>query len=376
MFWRILRKSLLTRKSHFAVAVIAVTMGALLVAATSTISLNIKDKISRELRAYGPNLSLLPMTQALGIENGAILAGNSYLLQKDLTGIQNDPEILNVSPVLEGSVKVNDQVTGILGMDWDIAQKIHPWWELKGGVPQKDSVVIGQEVAKRFNLSINQPLTLNSGEKTLEVKVAGVVQTGGDEDNQILANLATTQTILGMVGKVSRIDLSVLSTKTSVENKGAELEKKVPGSRAKVIQQVAHAEERLLEKIQALMVFITIGVLIVSLLSIAGTMTTAVIQRRKEIGIMKAIGASNKEIAKLFLTEATVFGVLGGVLGLVLGFSLAQVIGLTVFSTSMVLPPVVIPLTVGCACLVTWVASSKPVMQAVSVEPAITLRGE
>ncbi|KJR46244.1 Fe2+ ABC transporter, permease protein 1 [Desulfosporosinus sp. I2] len=127
-------------------------------------------------------------------------------------------------------------------------------------------------------------------------------------------DLATTQTFLGTAGKVSRVDLSVLSTKTSVENKGAELEKKVPGSRAKVIQQVAHAEERLLEKIQALMFFITIGVLIVSLLSIAGTMTTAVIQRRKEIGIVKAIGASNKEIAKLFLTEATVFGVIGGTL--------------------------------------------------------------
>ncbi|MFZ3100667.1 MAG: FtsX-like permease family protein [Desulfitobacteriaceae bacterium] len=376
MFWRILRKSLLTRKSHFAVAVIAVTMGALLVAATSTISLNIKDKISRELRAYGPNLSLLPMTQALGIENGAILVENSYLWQKDLISILNDPELLNVSPVLEGTIKVNDQVTGLLGMDWDVAKKIHPWWELKGGVPEKDSVVIGQEFAKWFNLSINQRLTLHSGQKTFELNVAGVVQTGGDEDNQILADLATTQTILGTVGQVSRLDLSVLSTKTSVETKGAELEKKAPGSRTKVIQQVAHAEERLLEKIQALMYFVTFGVLIVSLLSIAGTMTTAVIQRRKEIGIMKAIGASNKEIAKLFFTEATVFGVLGGVLGLILGFSLAQVIGLTVFSTSMVFPPIIIPITVGCACLVTWVASSKPVIQAVSVEPAITLRGE
>ncbi|MBP1759992.1 MAG: hypothetical protein H6Q63_909 [Firmicutes bacterium] len=376
MFWRILRKSLTTRKNHFAVAVIAVTMGALLVAATCTISLNIKDKISRELRAYGPNLSILPITDAIGRENGAVFASKGYLMQQDANSIIGDPDILHMSLVLEGSINVNNQMVSVKGVKFEDAKQIHPWWKLTGGIPENNNVVIGQEIAKKFNLSLNQPIVLSGNKTTLDAKVAGIIETGGDEDSQILLDLDTAQNLLGAIGKVSRIDISVLSTNVAVENKGLELEKKVPGSRAKVVQQVAHAEKQLLGKIQALMYFVTLGVLVVSLLSIAGTMTTTVLQRRKEIGTMKAIGASNKEIAKLFLAEATVFGVIGGLLGLLLGYGLAQVIGITVFSTSVVLPIIVVPLTIGCACIVTWIASSKPVLQAVSVEPAITLRGE
>ncbi len=376
MFWRILRKSLLTRKNHFAVAVIAVTMGALLVSATSTISLNIKDKISRELRAYGPNMSILPISSAIGVENGAVLASTAYLMQDHLNSLRNDKEILEVSPVLEGSAKIDSQSIRIIGLEWSAAMKIHPWWELKGRAPTKDGVVVGQALAKQIGLAIDQPIKVINGQTMINTKISGIVQTGAEEDNQLLLDLDTAQELSGLKGKISRIDVSILSTKTSIEEKGAQLETLVPGSRAKVIQQVAHAEQRLLEKIQALMYFVTLGVLIVSLLSIAGTMTTTVIQRRKEIGIMKAIGASNREVAKLFLTEATVFGSIGGTLGLITGFGLAEAIGISVFSTTVVLPPVVVPLTLGAACVVTWLASARPVLQAVSIEPAVTLRGE
>ncbi|MHB1418512.1 MAG: ABC transporter permease [Bacillota bacterium] len=376
MFWHVLRKSLFTRKRHFVVAVVAVTMGAVLVGAAATISLNIQDKISRELRSYGPNLTILPIKEAMVLENMAVVTGAGYLRQKDTDSITDDREILNVSPVIEGPVKAQDQSMDLAGLEWQAALQVHPWWELKGGIPDKGEVVLGQEAAKKLDLSVNQSLILGSGQKTQRVRVTGIIQTGGEEDYQILTGLETAQELLGVPGMISRLDVNILSTGISIEAKGAEIEKRVPGSRAKVIQQVAQAEQRLLGKIQALMYFVTLGVLIVSMFSIAGTMTTTVLQRRREIGIMKAIGASKGDIAKLFLSEAAVFGLTGGIIGVILGFGLADVIGITVFSTSMSFPLVVIPLTILCACLVTWIASSQPVLKAVSVDPAITLRGE
>ena len=376
MFWRILGKSLMVRKNHFVISVIAVTMGALLIAATSTISFNIKDKISRELRAYGPNLSILPLADALRVENGAVNTARSYLPLESMEHTGHVPDVLGASPVLEGQVKVTGTSVALNGVIWQDAQTLHPWWELQGKTPVDTGVGLGMEIAQKLQLSLGQPVLLTNGVNTLEATVTSLIKTGGDEDNSIFMDLSKAQSFLNLGGKISRIDVSLLDAKAPIETNAQKLEAMIPGSRAKIIQQVAQAEQNLLGKIQGLMIFVTIGVLMASLLSIAGTMTTTVLQRRKEIGIMKAIGAVNNEIAKLFLSEATIFGILGGILGLIAGFGLAQLIGITVFSTPVKLAGPVIPLTLVSACLMVWLASARPVLQAVSVEPASILRGE
>jgi len=376
MFLRMLGKSLKVRKNHFVVAIVAVSMAALLVAATSTISLNIKAKIGRELRSYGPNLTILPISSALTAENGALSAAQDYLRQQDASNIEQDPEVVGLSAALTGTASVNSREVTLVGLNWQDAVKLHPWWELSGKESEGTNLVMGQQLAKNLNLTVGQSLTLSNGKKILEATLAGIVRTGGDEDNQVLLALGTAQNFLGQEGKLSELQVSVLNSKVPIEEKGKALANKLPGSRSKVNQQVAQAEQGLLKKIQALMYFVTGGVLVVSLLSIAGTMSTTVLQRRKEIGILKAIGAADRDIAGLFLGEASVFALLGGTLGLAAGMGLAQVIAVTVFKTDVRFSPLVVPLTLGTACLVTWLASVRPVLQAVSVQPAAILRGE
>ena len=105
-------------------------------------------------------------------------------------------------------------------------------------------------------------------------------------------------------------------------------------------------------------------------------MTASVAERRKEIGLMKSIGAENRSIASLFLAEATLIGLIGGITGYGVGIVLAQFIGLSVFSTTIPLKwevlAVVIPIAIG----VSLLASALPVRRATAVEPAIVLRGE
>lgn len=91
---------------------------------------------------------------------------------------------------------------------------------------------------------------------------------------------------------------------------------------------------------------------------------------------MKSVGAENKKIISLFLSEATIIGILGGIIGYLIGLILSQFIGISVFSLSITPRIEIIPITIGISVGVALLASILPVRRAVSVEPAIVLRGE
>jgi putative ABC transport system permease protein len=105
-------------------------------------------------------------------------------------------------------------------------------------------------------------------------------------------------------------------------------------------------------------------------------MTTSVIERRKEIGLMKSIGAQNQKIVTLFLLETIFIGIIGGILGYMIGVILSQFIGISVFSTTISPQVIVIPFVLGISIGVSLLASILPVRKAIKVEPAIVLRGE
>jgi len=132
----------------------------------------------------------------------------------------------------------------------------------------------------------------------------------------------------------------------------------------------------ILGKIEDMMFLVTIVALLASALGVMTTMTTSVIERRKEIGLMKSVGAENKSIVSLFLSEAALIGIIGGFLGYIIGIILSQFIGMSVFGTSISPRLEVIPIALGISVGVSLLASILPVRKAVGVEPAIVLRGE
>jgi putative ABC transport system permease protein len=125
-----------------------------------------------------------------------------------------------------------------------------------------------------------------------------------------------------------------------------------------------------------MMFLITIIALIASALGVMTTMTTSVIERRKEIGLMKSVGAENKKIGALFIFESAIIGFIGGIFGYIVGISLAQFIGFSVFGTLISPRFEILPIAIGISVCVALLASALPVRKAVKVEPAIVLRGE
>jgi putative ABC transport system permease protein len=200
--------------------------------------------------------------------------------------------------------------------------------------------------------------------------------TEGYEDSQIFVNLQVAQQLTGRPEKVHTIQVSALCNACPVETFALEIEELIPYVEGRSVKQLVHAEMDILGKIQNMMFLITIVALIASALGVMTTMITSVIERQKEIGLMKSVGAENKKIVALFFSEATIIGIIGGILGYVIGLILSQFIGLSVFSLSINPRFEILPIILGISIGVALLASIIPVRRAVNVEPAIVLRGE
>ena len=418
MFIRILRKSLSKRKSRIAIAVISVIMGAAIATALLSVSFDVSEKVGYEFRKYGANLIVVPESDTIdvgfpGVEFGSVTE-QRYINESDLWKIKTISwrnNVLGFAPLLYQVVSVGegqDEQSVVLAGTYfnkDVKiiepyssedkpifntgiQTISPWWEVTGNWinNQNDttSCMVGINVAGKLDLEIGDSFEIRydknfedgNNATTYNLTVVGILETEGYEDNQIFVNLQVAQDLTGRPGKLHTVQVSALCNACPVDTFAGEIEEKIPYADAKTVKQLVSAEMSILGKIENMMFLVTIVALLASALGVMTTMTTSVIERKKEIGLMKSVGAENKRIVLLFLSEAAIIGTIGGILGFVVGSILAQFIGLSVFDTSITLRLEIIPIAIGISIGVSLLASILPVRRAVKVEPAIVLRGE
>jgi putative ABC transport system permease protein len=149
-----------------------------------------------------------------------------------------------------------------------------------------------------------------------------------------------------------------------------------PEIEARIVTRVSTSEERVLSKLNALVYLVTIVVLSLTMICVATTMMTVVLERRREIGLKKALGADNGRVSREFLSEGLLLGIIGGFIGSFTGFFFARAVALSVFGRALSPEFHLIPVTVLVSALVTVAACLLPVMRAVDVEPAVVLKGE
>jgi putative ABC transport system permease protein len=391
MLSRILGKSISKRKGRVAIAIIAVVMGASITGALVTTSMNIKEKVGLEFRQYGANILLVPKSESIPVSIGDVDYGavteQRYLEEEDLPKI-NDiywaKNILGYAPYLYSVVSVEDQKTVLSGVWFDQIMKISPWWDINGAWIEDrndtQSAIVGVKVAEILEVGIGDDLTLTYNDTVNEtscpVEIVGIVETGSSEDNQIFVSLGLAQNLTNLQGKVSTVQVSALCTACPVEVIAGEIEEQIPYVQAKSVKQMVRAEMEILEKIEELMLLVAVVALMASALGVMTTMTTSVVERTKEIGMMKAIGAENKKIASLFLLEALIIGLIGGIAGYIAGLGVAQFIGMSVFNSAISPKLEVLPLVLGISVGIAVLASAIPVRRAISIEPAKVLRGE
>jgi putative ABC transport system permease protein len=150
----------------------------------------------------------------------------------------------------------------------------------------------------------------------------------------------------------------------------------VPGAAARRVLRLTESEDTVLGKLQALVFIVTAITVLLTMICVATTMMAVVAERRREIGLKKALGASNTSLALEFLGEGTLIGLFGGALGAVFGYLFAEAVSQNVFSRALVFNSAFAPLTIAVSVVITGIACLIPVRSAAEVDPAIVLRGE
>jgi len=417
MFVRMVYESFRRQKRRKLLAGAAITLGVGVATAMIAVATDIGDKIGRELRSYGANLVVTPQEDTLDVVIGGVnlkpASDGAYLNESDIPKIKGmfwRNNIVGVAPMLPVGAELgsSNKVTVLgtyfakqltFGKEHFTAgvRGTHPWWKVQGAWPEDDTqdVLIGAILAGKLGSKPGDAINI-SGESH---RIAGILSTGGDEDQQIVAPLSLAQHFLRRDGVVRRIYVSALTKPEDelarrdpktlspamydrwycspyVQSIAYQLQEAIPNSYAEMIRQVAQSEDSVLSRIKGIMLLITLAALVASSLAVSSAMATAIFERRAEVGLMKALGASKVMVAALFFFEAALLALIAGTVGFAGGMVLAREIGRSIFASNIVIQPVLFPLILAVAVIVTFAGSAAAILRAMNFDPVYALRGE
>jgi putative ABC transport system permease protein len=429
MIFRIVWESLARRRRRKLLSTVAVALGIAVTAAVATLGLDVGDKVSRELRSFGANLSVTPAADGLPVAVGGVdyrpAGAGAFLPESTLVSLKRifwRNNIVAFAPFLYAPATIEGEPIVVIGTWFEKAltvdktevfvtglSKLHPTWKVTGEWPGDDdprAVLVGRRLAERLRLHPGQAIALTAIEgrdgsaasaSPAEFTVSGILETGGPVDSQIVAPLPTVQRWTGLEGKIRRIEISALTkpedafAHSDVSRLSAtdfdrwyctpyvsaiayQIQQAIPQAQAKPIYRVAETEGRIVNRIGMLMGLLVVAALVAAGFTVASMMLATVLERRAEIGLFKALGATDARVAAVFLLEACAIGALGGAAGYLLGSLLAWRLSLAVFGTAVNIHWVILPLSLAAALFVTLLGSALPIGQALKISPSTALR--
>jgi len=425
MFVRALTRSIARRPKRFAVAVLAVAMGVGMAVAFGSISLVLGDRLAHTARNYGANLVLVPRWSDLPLEVGgadlSALVETGAIPDSTLTALTTfrwRNNVLAYAPELRARGFLAGKPVTVVGTwfdrtpDWPASparsrprlgmKAIAPWWSVEGRMPDERAdapaeALVGRALATRLGVRPGGGILLGGFyPEAYPLTVVGVLDAGGLEDDQLYVRLEWLPPVTGRHGQLDRVLVSALTLpgeappmpdpsrdlaayekwtcRPFAQSLAHELERSTPGASVRGVGSLERGEGRLVGRLNLLMLLLTGAALTAAILGVMSTMLASVVDRTQEIALLRALGATAPAVGRLFLAEALVVALAGGVLGVALGFVLAQGIGQRAFGTAVAPHPLLLPAGLALACAVCLAGAWLPLARATAIDPAHALK--
>src|SRR5215831_6447372 len=382
MFWRILRRLLGANRGRLFVMLLALGAGAAVTAALLNLQVDAERRLTTEFRAFGANVLIVPKGPA-GSSSGTL--PESIIHSVPATGpggrvvaTSHLYMVANVSAAHSGK-SLSAVVTGsnpfgivrVAGLSMETAANI-----ANGPAPPLQPVcVAGARFAQQVGVQQDAELVLTSGERRDSCRVASFRQTGGPEDDRVEIGLRAAQRLANLPGRISLVDLTVPGTPGEIQNYIEDLQNRIPEAEVRPVRQFTEGEAKIYSRISGLLTA-TVGiVLLLTALCVMAAMTNVAIERKMDVGLMKAIGGATRRVVRLFLAEAALLGLAGGLIGAALGMLLSIALGKAVFGVAARPRLIVYPVAVGLTMLVA-ILSAFPLRRLAGIRPVSVFRGE
>jgi len=371
------------RKGKVFFLILGLTIGITTVVTLISITRMMNEDISKKLDEFGANILIIPRSDDLslsygGMSFGGVAIDTQTLKDSDIPKIRQievRENISTVSPKLIGVIGTEGKKVPLMGVHFDEELKLKKWWKIHGNTPKaREEVLVGNEVAIQLFKSAGDVLSINGR----PVRIAGVLdETGSQDDFLIFGDLAFVQEVTKKPKALSMIEVSAFCNTCPIEEIVRQISKQLPHAKVTAIKQTLQTKMEALDHFKKFSIGISVIVLLIGSLIVFTNMMASVNERKREIGIFRAIGFRKSHVVRIIFLEALIVGLIAGVVGYLLGLGISQIIGpiLTgVKGGKWVVDPLLIFGAIFLSGLLGILSSAYPALHASKMDPTVALR--
>jgi len=368
-----------------ALLVAVFTIGLASMSGLYQVSTLIADNMEKKLLSFGANILVTPKHEALQISYGGYSLGDVTLDEqpirldaalKAIDNIEFRANIAIVAPKMLAMSRISGQAAVLVGVNWQDEFHLKGYWEAEGSFPEldsRDAALAGATAARKLGLTPGQALEVDGH----CLRLSGVLKpTGSDDDMVLFVPLALAQKIAAKEGQASFLEVAALCSGCPIDDIVAQLQAALPDTDVRALAQVAESRMYSVHFAQNLAFSVSLVILITACTMLVMSMLSSVVERRREIGIMRAVGFSRPKIFIVFVSEAIGIGLVSGVLAYALGQFLTEYVLRQLQlaqDVSLVFQGMPFMVLVLLAALTAAIAAAFPAWRASLVEPADAL---
>ena len=366
LFLRLMLKAAWVRKDRALTGLLSIAVVATMATVALTVYSDLEGKFSREFRRFGAN--------AIAVRRSGTLSGEELARMRSLLGRTSEVVPLRYA-VVTGDA---DQRIVAAGTDLHAFHELNPSWSFKPDRPDTIDKYpwMGARVAQTiFDFdSKASGYTLHYGTKSEVISLGPVFTSGTEDDSRIYLSLERFEQLTGLQPDTAQLRID--GPPAEIDRQIAKLSEALPQIEFKPVRQITVAQTAVLDKTRSVVLAASAVVVVLIVVCMVATLTSSVLERRKDFAVMKALGASNSAVNLLFAGEAALTSLLGAIIGFIIGSAIALWIGQANFGAVIrPQPQLLVPVVLG-SIILALAASSAPLRILRGIQPASILRGE